>query len=126
MIKSKKISFFLKKVLTFSFLCGIVKYKVRNEEKEMINYITQHEYTGKNFDTLCAAGYDEGDAFVTFKQAIKLDGISGKKLAGIKKAATLVRFSKTQKELDENGKMVSKPIYFSVFDVKEVLKRRAA
>ena len=92
----------------------------------MINYITQNEYTGKNFDTLSAAGYDEGDAFVTFKQAIKLDGISGKKLAGIKKAATLVRFSKTQKELDENGKMVSKPIYFSVFDVKEVLKRRAA
>ena len=45
---------------------------------------------------------------------------------GIKKAATLVRFSKTEKEADENGKMVSKPIYFSVFDIKDVMARKAA
>ena len=92
----------------------------------MINYVTGHEYSGQNFTSLMMAGYDEGDAFVTFKQAIKLDGISGKSLKGIKKAATLVRFSRTEKVEDENGKMVSKPIYFSVFDVKEVMKRRAA
>ena len=40
----------------------------------MINYVTGHEYSGQNFTTLMMAGYDEGDSFVTFKQAIKLDG----------------------------------------------------
>ena len=54
----------------------------------------------------------------------KLDGVSGKALKGIKKAATLVRFSKTQKELDETGKMVAKPIYFSVFHLEDILARR--
>ena len=92
----------------------------------MKNAITGFEYTGQNFNTLDTLGYDENDSFVTFKQAIKIDGISGKQLKGIKKAATLVRFSKTEKEQDENGKMVSKPIYFSVFDYKEVMLRKAA
>lgn len=92
----------------------------------MINYITKYEYTGGNAIKLEEAGYDYDDAFVTFKQAIKLDGITGKALKGIKKAASLVRFSKTEKEADENGKMVAKPIYFSVFDIKEVLARRAS
>lgn len=92
----------------------------------MKNAITGNEYTGKNFDTLDALGYDENDSFVTFKQAIKIDGLSGKKLKGIKKAATLVRYSKTETEADENGKQVAKPIYFSVFDYKEVIKRKVA
>lgn len=92
----------------------------------MINYVTGYEYSGKNADTLAGLGFEDGDAFVTFKQAIKLPGISGKQLKGIKKAASLVRFSKTEKEQDENGKMVAKPIYFSVFDIKEVLARRAS
>ena len=92
----------------------------------MKNAITGIEYTGQNFNTLDTLGYDENDSFVTFKQAIKIDGISGKQLKGIKKAATLVRFSKTEKEQDENGKMVSKPIYFSVFDFKDVMARKAA
>ena len=92
----------------------------------MINYVTGHEYSGKNETTLLMAGFDEGDAFVTFKQAIKLDGISGKGLKGIKKAASLVRFSKTEEVEDESGKLVAKPIYFSVFDIKEVLARRAS
>ena len=90
----------------------------------MINYLTNYEYTGGNAIKLEQAGYDYDDAFVTFKQAIKLDGISGKALKGIKKAATLVRFSRTEQVQDENGKMVSKPIYFSVFDLKEVMKRK--
>ena len=92
----------------------------------MKNAITGNEYTGKNFDTLDALGYDENDSFVTFKQAIKIDGISGKQLKGIKKAASLVRYSKTEKEADENGKLVAKPIYFSVFDYKDVMARKAA
>ena len=91
----------------------------------MINYVTGNEYTGRNAATLEEAGFDYEDAFVTFKQAIKLDGISGKALKGIKKAASLVRFSKTEK-VEEDGKMVAKPIYFSVFDIKEVLARRTS
>ena len=90
----------------------------------MINYVTGNEYSGKNAGTLLALGYDESDAFVTFKQAIKLDGISGKALKGIKKAATLYRFSKTEK-VEEDGKTVSKPIPFSVFHIKEVLARKS-
>jgi hypothetical protein len=92
----------------------------------MKNEITGYEYSGKNFNTLDMLGYGENDSFVTFKQAIKIDGLSGKKLKGIKKAATLVRYSKTETEADENGKQVAKPIYFSVFDYKEVIKRKVA
>ena len=40
----------------------------------MINYVTGNEYTGQNYNTLAACGFDDGDAFVTFKQAIKIDG----------------------------------------------------
>ena len=90
----------------------------------MFNAVTKHEYSGKNEAILAQLGFGEDDAFVTFKQAIKLDGVSGKALKGIKKAATLVRFSKTQKELDETGKMVAKPIYFSVCHLEDVLARR--
>lgn len=90
----------------------------------MFNYVTGHEYTGKNFTTLCEAGFQEGSEFVTFKQAIKLDGLSGKALKGIKKAATLVRFSRTEKVEDENGKLTAKPVYFSVFFLDDVLARK--
>ena len=83
----------------------------------MINYVTGYEYTGRNADIL--AGVD-CDAVVTFKQAVKQMGISGAKLKGIKKVATLIRFSKTEKEVDENGVSRPKPIYFSVFDAVEV------
>ena len=92
----------------------------------MQNAVTGTRYSGRNEETLLAAGYDEGDLFVTFKQAIALEGISGKALKGIKKAATLIRFSKTEKEQDESGNLVAKPIYFSVFDLNEVLARKAA
>ena len=90
----------------------------------MFNHVTGHEYTGKNFTTLCMAGFEEGSEFVTFKQAIKLDGISGKDLKGIKKDATLVRFSSTERVEDENGKMTAKPVYFSVFSLDDVLARK--
>ena len=90
----------------------------------MINYVTGNEYSGSNANTLMALGFGEGDAFVTFKQAIKLDGISGKQLKGIKKAATLVRFSRTERVEDENGKMTAKPVYFSVFSLDDVLARK--
>lgn len=92
----------------------------------MKNYVNGNEYSGRNEVLLLEAGYDYNDEFVTFKQAIKLDGISGKALAGLKKAATLVRFSKTETTVDESGDHVSKPIYYAVFDVNDVLARRAA
>lgn len=88
----------------------------------MINYVTGYEYSGRNADIL--AGVDCEQGVVTFKQATKALGIPGKKLKGIKKVATLIRFSKTEKETDENGQQRPKPIYFSVFDACEVLARK--
>ena len=90
----------------------------------MMNAVTGTVYSGKNVETLLGLGFDEGDLFVTFKQAIKLEGISGKALKGIKKAATLIRFSKHEKELDEKGISKPKAIFFSVFDLNEVLARK--
>ena len=61
----------------------------------MINYITKQTYTGKNWDILGSEGFDESCYFVTFKQAIKyLEGVSGKTMKGITKAATLYRYKK--------------------------------
>ena len=97
---------------------------MKEEMKTMINYVTKYEYSGRNATILASV---DADAVVTFKQAVRQMGIPGKKLKGIKAVATLVRFSKTEKEADsETGQMKPKPIYFSVFDVNEVLKRSAA
>ena len=46
----------------------------------MFYAVTKHEYSGKNEAILSQLGFSEEDAFVTFKQAIKLDGVSGKAL----------------------------------------------
>lgn len=91
----------------------------------MINYVSGYAYSGRNAAMLAECGFGEDDAFVTFKQAVKLPGLTGKKLKGIKKAATLVRFSKTETEIDpETGKERAKPIYFSVFNIADVLARK--
>jgi len=87
----------------------------------MINYVTKREYTGKNAAILSEAGVN---SVVTFKQAVRDLGIPGKKLKGLTKCATLVRFSKTEKVEDENGKQTAKPIFFSVFDASAVLARK--
>lgn len=87
-----------------------------------MNYVTKREYTGMNAAVLEAIGVD---AVVTFKQAVRELGICGKKMKGIKACARLVRFGKETTE-DENGKTVKKPIYFSVFDVEEILARKGA
>lgn len=84
----------------------------------MENYLTKREYTGSNVDTLLEAGYQEGDAFVTFKQALKIDGITGRDLKGIKKAATLFFFKEVEDK--ETGEKVKERKYFSVFDIKDV------
>ena len=54
----------------------------------MMNFVTGHEYSGKNAEILMDLGFDETDAFVTFKQAIKLDGIVAK--AGCVKRYTCI------------------------------------
>ena len=95
---------------------------VQIKETDMKNYITKYEYTGANAATLAASGSDE---VMTFKQALTIEGMSGKKMKGIKKCATLVRFSKKDKVIDENGVEKPKPIFFSVFDAQDVLKRLA-
>lgn len=87
----------------------------------MFNYVTGYEYTGKNAAILAEV---DAESVVTFKQAISKLGVPGKKMKGLKKVATLYRFSKTEKVEDENGKQVAKPIPFSVFDTAEVLKRK--
>ena len=67
----------------------------------MYNFSTGNEFTGKNLGILLE---------------------SGKKLKGIKKAATLVRFVK---QIDKvTGKEEKKPRYYSVFDIEEVLQRK--
>lgn len=87
----------------------------------MINYLTKREYTGQNVEILMASGYQEGDSFLTFKQALKLDGVTGKTMKGLKKCATLMFVKETEDK--ETGKVVKTPKYFSVFDAKEILAR---
>lgn len=88
----------------------------------MINYVSGYEYQGRNADVLAEAG---AEAVVTFKQAIKELKVSGKQLKGIKKVATLIRYSKKETEIDqETGKSRPKPIFFSVFEASEVLARK--
>ena len=87
----------------------------------MKNYLTQREYTGENILTLESLGFNEDDSFVTFKQALKIDGITGQSLKGLKKAATLF-FYKEEKD-KETGKKKSIRKYFTVFNAAEVLTR---
>tara|TARA_R100000935_G_C2704516_1_gene111623 strand:- start:157 stop:447 length:291 start_codon:yes stop_codon:yes gene_type:complete len=87
----------------------------------MKNYLTKKEYTGQNIDTLNKAGYEETDMFVTFKQALKIEGISGKGLKGIKKAATLFFMKKEQDKKTGKEKIIRR--YFTVFDIKDVFIR---
>ncbi len=88
----------------------------------MINYVSGYEYTGRNADVLAEAG---AEAVVTFKQAVRDLKVAGKKMKGIKKVATLIRYSKKETEIDpETGKERPKAIFFSVFEAQDVLKRK--
>ena len=88
------------------------------------NEVTGHEYQGINVQTLASEGFEDGDTFITFKQAIKLPGMSGKKMKGLKKAATLMIIKeRTDKETGEKKRL---PSYFSVFDYKLVKARMEA
>ena len=83
----------------------------------MINYVTGYEYTGKNAEILMCLDVEK---VLTFKQMIKLKGMSGKKMKGLKKCATLIGYKTVT---DEEGKKEKKPFYFGVFDANAVLQR---
>ena len=85
------------------------------------NEISGHEYTGGNVAILASEGFEEGHTFITFKQAIKLPGMSGKKMKGLKKAATLM-IIKSKKD-PETGEIKKLPSYFTVFDFQLVKAR---
>ncbi|MBM37964.1 MAG: hypothetical protein CMO97_02710 [Woeseia sp.] len=85
----------------------------------MKNYVTGYEYTGQNEAILAECGVE---SVLTFKQAIKLKGLSGKKLKGLKKCATLIGYKTAE---NEEGKKEKKPFFFSVFDSEAVLARAA-
>tara|TARA_B100000586_G_scaffold133179_1_gene96333 strand:+ start:28 stop:297 length:270 start_codon:yes stop_codon:yes gene_type:complete len=89
----------------------------------MRNFITGYEYSGVNAEILEGVGVSE---VCTFKQALSLDGLSGKDLKGIKAVASLMRFKKDDVEEDENGRPKSKPIFFAVFDKEEILSRKVS
>ena len=76
----------------------------------MKNFVTGYEYTGQNEAILAECGVE---SVLTFKQAIKLKGLSGKKLKGLKKCATLIGYKTVE---TEEGKKEQKPFYFSVFN----------
>lgn len=87
----------------------------------MKNYLTKNEYTGQNWETLASLGFTESDEFVTFKQALKIDGVTGQTMKGLKKCASLMRF---RTEEDDDGNKVKKMYFYAVFNVKEVLANR--
>ena len=89
----------------------------------MINFTTQTEYQGQNIDLLLIAGFNMGDEFCTYKQAINYFNLSGKELKGAKSCARLMTMV-TKKVFDKlANKEIKKqlPYYFSVFEKKHLI-----
>ena len=80
-----------------------------------INITTGYEYTGQN-----AEACGDIEAVCTFKQGIKHFGISGTQVKGMKAVARLVRY---RGEEDEVGKVIKRPVYFSVFNAEDFAAR---
>tara|TARA_Y100000114_G_scaffold33092_1_gene28462 strand:- start:688 stop:990 length:303 start_codon:yes stop_codon:yes gene_type:complete len=81
---------------------------------KMYNFVTGHEYTGKNIATLLDEGFNEGDEFCTFRQALDHYKIKGKSMKGSKTVATLMTVSDDDDK--EEKKKTKKPKYFRVFE----------
>ena len=62
----------------------------QHKRKNMKNYITKKEYGSFNQGVLAEAGFNHGDEFLTFKQALKIDGITGQSMKGLKTVASLL------------------------------------
>ena len=76
----------------------------------MINFVTNREYTGMNYDTL--ARLSKGSEFAGFHQGKKFFGVTGNQLKGMK-AAAVVQFVVEKK--DSEGKESKSIRYKSVF-----------
>jgi len=88
----------------------------------MKNYITKKEYGSYNTEVLMELGYESGDEFLTFKQALTIEGISGKSLKGLKTVATLMRVVERPSKVNEDETVKEKK-YFRVFYAPDVLAR---
>tara|TARA_R110000796_G_scaffold22231_3_gene64634 strand:+ start:108 stop:398 length:291 start_codon:yes stop_codon:yes gene_type:complete len=88
----------------------------------MKNFLTKKEYGKWNTGVLLEEGFDVGDEFITFKQALKIDGITGKSLKGLKTVATLYALREVESKVTK-GKIVKEKFYFRVFYAPDVLAR---
>tara|TARA_R100000773_G_C4218256_1_gene116748 strand:+ start:991 stop:1278 length:288 start_codon:yes stop_codon:yes gene_type:complete len=90
----------------------------------MKNYITKREYGSFNQGILAEAGFNQGDEFLTFKQALKIEGISGKSLKGLKTVASLLRkVERPSKVKGKEDEMVVENKFYRVFYAPDVLNR---
>ena len=93
----------------------------QHKRKNMKNYITKKEYGSFNQGVLAEAGFNHGDEFLTFKQALKIDGITGQSMKGLKTVASLLM--KVERPSNVKGKekeIVNVIKFFQVFYAPEV------
>jgi len=91
-------------------------------QNKMRNYLTKKEYGTWNTGVLLEAGFNIGDQFLTFKQSLKIDGIKGTSLKGLKTVATLYTIREVESKVTK-GKMVKEKFYFRVFYAPHVIAR---
>ena len=85
----------------------------------MINFTTQKEYQGTNFDQLLGLGTE----FCTFLQAVDYFKLTGKELKGAKSCARLIKIVERE-VFDKISKKKTKklvPIYFNVFEKNHLI-----
>jgi len=86
----------------------------------MINFTTQKEYQGTNFDQLLGLGTE----FCTFRQAVDFFKIEGTQLKGAKSCARLIKIVEKETFNKVSGKKDKKkvPFYFSVFEKNHLMQ----
>ena len=90
----------------------------------MKNYITKKEYGSFNQGVLAEAGFNHGDEFLTFKQALKIDGITGQSMKGLKTVASLLmKVERPSKVKGKENEMVKVNKFYRVFYAPDVLNR---
>lgn len=90
----------------------------------MRNYITKKEYGIYNQNVLAEAGYKYGDEFLTFKQALKIEGITGQSMKGLKTVASLLmKVERPSKVKGKEDEMVKENKFYRVFFAPDVLNR---
>ena len=86
----------------------------------MINFTTQAEYQGTNFDQLLGKGTE----FCTFRQAVNYFNITGKELKGAKSCARLMKIVDKEIFCKITNKKIKKmvPYYFNVFEKNHLIE----